>query len=147
MVIKIYIIITSTNSVSGSNFDDYFSNSYKEGERYSIPNSGFSNGPQPWIEWMKKAGKELKLSKDLTRGMDKEDTDLRLIRELEPEGDYLFKVYLQYELEKMMNGMRSVRILRPEDRSYEDEQYKTKFIELAEEFSESIKDRLERIRI
>ena len=145
MVIKIYIIITSTNSVSGSNFDDYFSNSYKEGERYSIPNSGFSNGPQPWIEWMKKAGKELKLSKDLTRGMDKEDTDLRLIRELEPEGDYLFKVYLQYELEKMMNGMRSVRILRPEDRSYEDEQYKTKFIELAEEFSESIKDRLERI--
>lgn len=85
-----------------------------------------------WYDWMIKEGKNLNDS-DLSKILPSGD-----IREIRPKNPYLFKVYLQSQVELMTEGKRSVRIMTEKSRKTEDEEYKKKMQELTSIFNKSL---------
>ncbi len=97
--------------------DNYYRNM---GELCDIPDTGGLD----WYTWMIEEGK--KMNEDLSQILPEGDLREKLRR----YNPYLFKVYLQSQVELMTEGKRSVRIMTEESRIKENEEYNKKMDEL-----------------
>ena len=108
----------------------YFNKKYNKEQRYPVPtlDSQFSDKPEPWIDWMESKGQTLNLP--VNKKPEDVPGDLRIWLREEEGADYVFKVYLQKQLEYMMNGKRSVKIFKGRTRRSEDEESRRKIDDL-----------------
>jgi len=112
---------------------DYFQNNYYKNieNLCEVPNKAGS-----WYDWMINEGMKLDPPRDLSKILD--EGDIRdIIRKVNP---YLFKVYLQSQVELMTEGKRSTRILTEQRRLPEDEKYKKMEKKLMDFFTKSFSD-------
>lgn len=120
---------------------NYFKDNYYDniGQLCDVPDpnikddNGDMKESRTWYDWMMNEGKKID-NFDLTKLLPSGD----LREKIRANNSYLFKVYLQSQVELMTEGKRSVKIMTEESRIAEDIQYNKKMKELTSIFNDTL---------